>query len=345
MSELRTMELIYLSFTVVAPFLGAVLIRYVFSAMEGVDSLSWFSTALFVLATGIRPWSHLISRLRQRTQDLHDAVHRRDSKEHEMEVDEKLRMVMKRLDSLERDLHGMKVKAEKILPLQEVCEDINEALDIVERNVHRNERKSESARLSHNQRLAAIEAMLVRFEERQKLQVKVSSHTVSWRQSVAVPLPPVLARLSSFVYGQLQHVKSALRSYFPRLFRKRVKRKGAPSSPPVHIDIPLSETQYFNGTPLQTIPEAADSDSEGTYVPDKEASPPVPESEAAEKRAAKKLQRSRSRSFSGPRPPRHPKTYGQKAVDLAATIVSWPYHFAVRILLSALPVQVRKLLV
>lgn len=44
--------------------------------MLGADnSLTWFSTGLFVLATGLRPWRHLIQLLTNRADSLHDIVH------------------------------------------------------------------------------------------------------------------------------------------------------------------------------------------------------------------------------------------------------------------------------
>ena len=36
---------------------------------------SWFSTGLFVLATGMRLWSHLVERIRTHTGELHDLIH------------------------------------------------------------------------------------------------------------------------------------------------------------------------------------------------------------------------------------------------------------------------------
>ncbi|KAG8893145.1 hypothetical protein FRC00_010954 [Tulasnella sp. 408] len=67
-------ELIYLIFTIVAPFLGAILLRSV-SKLLSIDTVSTFSISLFVLATGVRPWRHLVDLLRRRAEALHDVVH------------------------------------------------------------------------------------------------------------------------------------------------------------------------------------------------------------------------------------------------------------------------------
>lgn len=70
-AELRTLEMLYLVLTVLSPFIGATLLRYVATAISGKsDALSWFSTSLFVLATGVRPWSHLVERLKDRSRAL-----------------------------------------------------------------------------------------------------------------------------------------------------------------------------------------------------------------------------------------------------------------------------------
>lgn len=46
--------MIYLLLTVLAPFVGAYLLRTLTSTVFGTDHISWFSTSLFVLAAGVR---------------------------------------------------------------------------------------------------------------------------------------------------------------------------------------------------------------------------------------------------------------------------------------------------
>lgn len=74
-SELRLAELTYLALCLLTPLIGTVLLRYVGSLLSASGSLSWFSTGLFVLATGVRPWRHLISLLTNRAEALHDIVY------------------------------------------------------------------------------------------------------------------------------------------------------------------------------------------------------------------------------------------------------------------------------
>jgi len=74
-SELRFAELVYLGLCLVTPFLGTLLLQYGASLLSSDGTFTWFSKGLFVLATGIRPWRHLVALLTQRTTDLHDIVH------------------------------------------------------------------------------------------------------------------------------------------------------------------------------------------------------------------------------------------------------------------------------
>lgn len=75
-SELRAIEFFFLALASLSPLIGAFLLRYVTVSFVGDSvTVSWFSTGLFVLATGIRPWSHIVERVVQRTGDLHTVVH------------------------------------------------------------------------------------------------------------------------------------------------------------------------------------------------------------------------------------------------------------------------------
>ncbi|KAG8722534.1 hypothetical protein FRC11_002695, partial [Ceratobasidium sp. 423] len=74
-SELRTTRILALLLSVATPFLGATLLRLGASILYP-DSLSWFSTSLFVLAAGVRPWRHLAHLVLTRTEALHLAAHR-----------------------------------------------------------------------------------------------------------------------------------------------------------------------------------------------------------------------------------------------------------------------------
>ncbi len=127
------------------------------NALGDTNSPTWFSTTLFVLATGIRPWSHLINRLRDRTHELHTALHFPDEESlvHMYEQSErKLRSTLRRVDNLERELLNLRDTFKRLKELREVCDDLTEILGDVKRAAKRSERKvtSQSERPHHRRR-------------------------------------------------------------------------------------------------------------------------------------------------------------------------------------------------
>lgn len=117
--ELRSLEILYLSLTVLSPFIGATLLRYVATLISGDPKiLSWFSTSLFVLATGVRPWTHLAERLKDRTQALNEILENSStSRDEDIEdelsdagdggLDEEFTHVTDRLDFLDHRINEL----------------------------------------------------------------------------------------------------------------------------------------------------------------------------------------------------------------------------------------------
>ena len=331
------------------------LIRYVFSAMNGVDSLSWFSTTLFVLATGIRPWSHLISRLQERTSDLQDAVEEPERERLERENGRKLQEAFSRLDTLERVVIELRAKSAKIAPLQEACDDLSEALGDMERSVLRHERKVEAARIAHGSRLSAMEHSVCRLEDSQRKQLVVRPSAQAGVTGLYIPVHPRLARMISWALEVPQKLHDKALVYLASNIPQRTIQQQqnsqldtiSPSPTITSIHNHSDSLHFFNGTPLETIPEADDSDSDNTYVSDKTSSPPSksPMTER-EKKSVKIKSRSRSRSHTGPRPSvQKPKTYSRCALDWAAAIVSWPYRCATKIIVLVVPSPILKMFV
>lgn len=350
LSELRSFELFYLFLSILVPFLGAHLISHIFYAM-GVDSLSWFSTTLFVLATGVRPWSHLVKRLHQRMDDLQEAVHKPYNEEHNRVVDEQLSSIMTRLDALETVLEKVSMAAAQVEPLQAACDDLTEAFGDIERVVYRHERKMELARVSHNNRLAVLETGLVRLEERNKHELISAARgsrlkDVHHHNAVVQSFLNCFDRLHRNVQRLFDFVLSALPSYMMSRRPTPLSRQpSSSSSPPLSPSalhpsaLNTNATYSFNGTPLETIPEAADSDSDGTYVSDKDIS-------ATTKQGSRN--RSRSRSHSGPRkyqPATVSRSYSARAVDFAAAVAGWPYRVVVTVFTIIIPDPIQKVFV
>ncbi|KAF5390814.1 hypothetical protein D9757_004511 [Collybiopsis confluens] len=145
-SELRLLEFFFFTLAVASPFLGVNLLRYVTYAVTGQDIHSWFSIGLFVLATGVRPWSHLVQRFTQRVTDLHDIVHYESSPnkgetEDVSEMKHQLEALSSRLVDMEKSMIKMQKKLTK--DTNEVYDYIDEQIDPVEQMVKKHEKALE----------------------------------------------------------------------------------------------------------------------------------------------------------------------------------------------------------
>lgn len=163
----------------ITPFAGAALLRSVLGLVNGVDSISWFSTTLFVLAAGIRPWGHLISRLREHTTLLHDSIHY-PSPDTQLIADSRLQAVVDRVATLEQELSMVKRGMAMRAHVEEIHDDLNRSLQNAERAIRKQERKSDSARISYDARFAALEKAISRIERARGERVRGnSSNTTS----------------------------------------------------------------------------------------------------------------------------------------------------------------------
>lgn len=183
--------------------------------------------------------------------------------------------------------------------------------------------------------------------------------------------------LRGYAQNALDRVLSTLPSYMVisssenRSGRRKstLSRHPSSSSPPVSPSalalasthapsLSLSTSSYasFNGTPLETIPEAADSDSDGTYVSDnntKDVSSPSPPPHSPPSSFASSprlLQQSRSKKSDGADAALRSSSsrggsslYGVTAVDFVAAVAAWPYSVAVTVLAVVVPQPVQKL--
>ncbi|KAH8984991.1 hypothetical protein EDB86DRAFT_2810494 [Lactarius hatsudake] len=142
-TELQRQEFAYLFLSMITPFAGVALLRSVLRSINGVDSISWFSTTLFVLAAGVRPWGHFTSRLREHTSSLHDSIHY-PSPDSQFIIDSRLQVVLDRVNSLEKELSIVK----RTMEMRANVDDTQDA----ERRIRKQERRAESTRNSHDAR-------------------------------------------------------------------------------------------------------------------------------------------------------------------------------------------------
>ncbi|KAF9647220.1 hypothetical protein BDM02DRAFT_3077556, partial [Thelephora ganbajun] len=161
--ELWRHEMSYLCLAALAPFLGVFFLRTVILTITGEDAAPWFSTTVFVLASSLRPWSHIVSRLRHRVRNLHEAIHY-PSPESQLIADSRIRAIVSHVEELERELD--RVKRTMVLghAVKEAHDEIFDALEDVEKSVKKQDRKVEMNRTLTETRLAEVEAIVSRLE-------------------------------------------------------------------------------------------------------------------------------------------------------------------------------------
>ena len=153
----------YLCFAALAPFLGVFLLRTVILTITGEDAAPWFSTTVFFFASSLRPWSHIVSRLRHRVRDLHEAIHY-PSPESQLIADSRIQTILDHVDELGRELD--RVKRTMVLghAVKEAHDELFDALEDVERSVKKQDKKLEVNRSLTETRLAEVETILGRLE-------------------------------------------------------------------------------------------------------------------------------------------------------------------------------------
>ncbi|KAJ8468169.1 hypothetical protein ONZ45_g17346 [Pleurotus djamor] len=141
-STLHGLELFFLVLTVISPLLGALLLRLVGNAIVGPDALSWFNVTLFVLATGLRPWRHLVHRMTNAAEELQGIVcegicgdrnDMRDDEAEKIEQQKRLDLLLHRIEAMEKEL--LKVKTKMSVRQEEVYDYVDDAVEDVDRRV------------------------------------------------------------------------------------------------------------------------------------------------------------------------------------------------------------------
>ncbi|KAG6331173.1 hypothetical protein ID866_7917 [Astraeus odoratus] len=186
-SELRVLELFYLLMTVLSPFFGAILLRTITSSLSGPASISWFSITLFVLATGLRPWKHVIERLREKTTNLHDAIHCPPS---EVEKTQSLlNSLSEKVALLEAELKMSQTRLEALST--ELHERVEDTYDAIEKAARRHEKKAEATKNGHETRLFRLEKDIEILLERREIRADVPSSTLlsALEKQIATTLP------------------------------------------------------------------------------------------------------------------------------------------------------------
>jgi hypothetical protein len=130
-----------------------------------------------VLATGIRPWSHVVERITQRTGDLHCVVHyppdhelggeKEEGREREREqVKEEMKLLKQRVEKLEKALERTKVGLSE--GVEGVYAYVDDALGEVEHGVKRADRKWEGRVKALEGVLEDVKAMVLALGEKDR---------------------------------------------------------------------------------------------------------------------------------------------------------------------------------
>ena len=228
MSELRTLEILYLTLSVLSPFIGATLLRTVVISFVGPSAVSWFSLSLFVLATGLRPWKHAIQRLRQRTTDLHTIIHYPPSDTQKMEA------LINRIAQLEAELKSLRKQSKSLN--SEMYDHVEDAIEMMEIAVRRQEKKAEVSK-------SVVEARLMKLEQN----VEALLERVEIRADTPA-LYRIVAQISLFVSALIEYLSPILPTWVVARYRGNVSR--SPRSSPK-----LGRSR--SSIKLETIPEVS----------------------------------------------------------------------------------------
>jgi len=300
-AELWRHEMSYLFLAALAPFLGVFFLRTVILTITGEDAAPWFSTTVFVLASSLRPWSHIVSRLRHRVRDLHETIHY-PSPESQLIADSRIQAILGHVEELERELE--RVKRTMVLghAVKEAHDEIFDALEDVERSVKKQDRRVETNRTLTETRLTEMEAIVNKLESEGK----------TFDQSGFV-----LRRLLTDLAWLPRHLWDGLSFTHPFKPTPPVttdKGKGSPAASNYHAYSPTSRRPPR----LETIPE--NGDSTVVFMPSNNGTP----------------QRTPLRRR---RPTRYPES--PKEADSPLTLVSQtvllPYYLSLRLLAVVFP--------
>ena len=290
----------YLCLAALAPFLGVFFLRTVILTITGEDAAPWFSTTVFVLASSLRPWTHIVSRLRHRVRDLHEAIHY-PSPESQLIADSRIQAVLNHVEDLERELE--RVKRTMVLghAVKEAHDEIFDALEEIERSVKKQDRRVEMSRTLTETRLTEVETVLGRLDTEEKTFHQPGFVLMRFFADLAW-LPRRLWEILPFTHS----FKST--PVLPE------KGKGSTGASNYHVYTPASRRLPR----LETIPENGDPNV--VFIPSNGGSP-----------QRTSLRRRRPTRY--PESPKEPDS----PLTLFSQTVLLPYHLSLRLLAALFP--------
>ena len=202
MVELRRTELMSLAFTLATPWIGSALLHYVRPVLHDPSYINPFSVRLFMIASGIKPWTHFFGILKRRTLHLQSKVKHPPS-----EFDS----FRQKLERMERELQAFKKEAASKADVRVLRDAVDAPLTDLVKAVRRHERKGELMRISAEERFEdldikvdeAINAATSTDQILQELSEAYSIRNRRWEANVLdfVRRLPLLASTSSSPSG------------------------------------------------------------------------------------------------------------------------------------------------
>jgi len=152
MTELRQHELFALALCVAAPGIGAWLLYSVRGVLSEPERyINPFSIRLFVLASGIKPWLHLVSLLRSRSLFLQETVHYPHGH---------VQRLRERTEKVEQDMASLRRMFATKADVRLLRDGIDAPLTQLSKAVRRHERKEEYLRLTAEERFQLVDSRL-----------------------------------------------------------------------------------------------------------------------------------------------------------------------------------------
>lgn len=156
-AELRRHELAGLIWVTVSPAIAGYTLQYSRYLLSNVDKyISAFNVTVFILAASIKPVSHIMVLLQERTLFLQSEA---------IVTDSQVQILQKRLETLEKELFGLRKAFATKKDLGQVTEEINPTLNQLAKALKRFEKRDISLRSWTEEQFTALDLKVREFDQ------------------------------------------------------------------------------------------------------------------------------------------------------------------------------------
>jgi hypothetical protein len=147
-SELLQKEVFSLIFCVVSPFIGSYLLYYVKGALSDPDRyINPYNVRLFVLASGVKPWSHFFSLVKKRSLFLQSEVHYPTPT---------VSLLLRKVESMQEEINSLRGLHATKKDVKMLREGIDAPLTKLSKALKTYERKEEFIRLNNEEKFEIL---------------------------------------------------------------------------------------------------------------------------------------------------------------------------------------------